>query len=317
MLLFTATITQAMATTGIPDCSLADGPLSKLVEEDARSSICGGKVLLRIRLACDEVAALKEPAPLLVLASRLAYLPLLFDDVFEHFQACLPPRMGHAWEIWFDYDNLAMKWHYPLGVLCDLLVGRQVPAPLDLTVHFRGRPGIEVAPFTGIGDLQRAVMNSLRQAVFLQHGSAAPFMRLPKQQQTQLWDSISKSDLDGHAEAVQELLCPCLGRCKSLAVRLHIHGPPHSALLHPAPALTESDALPTTVQDFLRQAMPPLLDESGDLAEGVELLAHGAGIPLDTPLYWLALHAAYLDQFIHLVARVPAELLVGTPVPDE
>ncbi|CAE8689589.1 unnamed protein product, partial [Polarella glacialis] len=196
--------------------AFATCPLPALIEEETRSRLLGGSLLLRIRLAGDEVASLKEPPPLFSLVPRLAYLPFLFNDVYEHFKSCLPPRMGQAFDIWFDYDNVALKWHYPLGVLCDVLVGLEVPVPWDLTAHFRGCSSKELLPFSGISDLQKAVMNSFREAVFLQQGSASPFMRLPKQQQTQLWDAISKSQLEGYTSVQQQLMCPTLRKCKSL-----------------------------------------------------------------------------------------------------
>jgi len=289
--------------------SLADISLPALIEEDARNKLCGGRLLLRIRLASDEVAALKEPAPLFRLAPRLAYLPLLFNDCYEHFQSCLPPRMGQSYEIWFDYNNVALKWHYPLGVLCDVLMCQEVPTPIDLTVHFRGCNSKDFLPFSGIGDLQRIVMSAFRQAVFLQQGSTAPFMKLPKQQQTQLWDSISKSHLEAYSSVQRQLLCKSLSHCKSLAVRLHVYGPPHAVLLHPTSPFSGKDGTPLSVKDFLEKAMPPILSASGSLVDGVALLTHGIQVPLDTPLYWLAMNAAYLDHFVHLVARVPQSLL--------
>merc|ERR1719471_1193722 len=134
-------------------------------------------------------------------------------------------------------------------------------------------------------------------------------MKLPKQQQTQLWDAISRANLEAYSDVQRQLLCHSLARCKSLAVRLHMYGPPHVVLLHPADALEDEDASPASVRRFLLRAMPPLLDASGVLLENVEVLTHGVHIPLDTPLYWLALNAAYLDQFVHLAVRVPPGLL--------
>lgn len=325
----TATAGAAAAGAGT-GASLAEGSLNALIEDTARFKLCGGQLVLRIRLASDEVASLKEPAPLFCLASRLAYPPFLFNDVYEHFKLCLPPRMGQSYEIsslmWFDYNNVALRWHYPLGVLCDVLVGREVPNPWDLTVHFRGTSSKELLPFTGLGDLQKTVMSAFRQAVFLQQGSAAPFMKLPKQQQQQLWDSIKGTNLEAYDEVQRQLLCQSLSRCRSLAVRLHLSGPPaegtggggrvHVAVLQPVPPMGE-DGRPTTVCSFLRRVVPPLLcpepvpvdDDAVQLLEGAEVLAHGLCIPLETPLYWLALNGTYMDHFVHLVVRLPAGLL--------
>jgi len=306
----------ASAAAGVPP-DLRNRPLPSLREADApevQRRLCGGQVLLRIRLAGDEVASLKEPEPLFTMVPRVAYLPFLFNDAMEHFKACLMPRMGEAYELWFDYNNVALKWHYPVGVLCDLLVGQSVPVPLDLTVHFQGCAwSKELLPFNGMADLQKSVMNAFREAAFLEHGSSSPFMRLSKLHQTSLWDAISRSDWKAFAQVQAQLLCGSLGKCKSLALRLHLWAQPatHCTLLHRAPPLQEGSDAPCRLRDYLAAAIPPLLGEDGELVEGVELLVHGLTVPLETPIYWLALHAGYLDNFVHLVVRMPTEMLQG------
>ncbi|CAK0838060.1 unnamed protein product [Prorocentrum cordatum] len=324
---------------GTSGASLASCRLGLLVEEDARRQLSGGLLLVRVRLAADEVASLQEPPPRFFLVPRLAYLPFLFGCVSEHFKACLPPQLGQPYEIWFDYDGIPLRWHHPLGVLCDVLVGREVPVPLDLTAHFRGGSSkAGLTPFGGAGALQRVVMSSFRQAVFLQRGCTGPFSRLPRADQTRLWEAIAgfgtghtpqdtftasrmEQALKRYAAAQQQLQCDSLERCRSLAVRIHFYGPPHDALLLPAAPLEDDGSL-ATVGGLLQRAMPPLFDAAGRarlaqglapvparLADGVEVLTHGVLVPLDTPLYWLALHAAYLDLFVHLVVRVPPALL--------
>lgn len=292
----------------------ATGPLVDLIEEGARKRLCGGKVLLRLRLACDEVAWVTEPSPLFRMAPRLAYLPFLFNDVYEHFKSYVPPLLGQSYEIWFDYNGIALRWHYPLGVLCDALLGLEVPVPLDLTVHFRGCTCKDLLPFSGIGDLKSAVMSAFRQAVFLQQGSAQAWSRMPMQQQQRLWDAIKAADFEACGQVERQLLCPSFAKCKKLAVRLHICGPgrEHRVLLHPAPALEESGAGgPLTLNTLLKQTLPLLFAEAGGeqsaepLLHGVQVLTQGLRLPLDTPLYWLALHASYLDHFVHLVVRLP------------
>lgn len=289
-------------------------PIRDLIEAEPRRRLCGGELLLRIRLVSTEIASLTEPQPLFRLVSRLAYLPLLFNDVYEHFSASLPPRMGQAYEIWFDHDGTPLNWIFPLGVLCDICVGASVPSPLDLTVHFRGGTAARTLPlFSGISSLESAVMNAFRQAVFLEQNNTAPFMKLPKQQQTQLWDAISKSNLEAYSAVQQQLLCQSLSRCKSLAVRLHFCDPLSETLLHPVPPFRK-EGVPSTVFSFLTEAMPTLVDEAvGELREGVQIVTHGVLVPADTPLYWLALNASYMDHFVHLVVHLADSLSAAVP----
>lgn len=314
---------------------IGEEPLENLTERKVRKKLCNGHILLRIRLASTEVTSLKQPPPLFCLEPRLKYLPFLFHDVTEHFEAhsCLPPRFGEAYEIWFDINGVPLKWHYPLGVLCDVLVGSDVPTPLDVTVHFKSTLDSQSAlmPFRGISDIQRAFMNSYRQAVYLQHQSARKWQSLRMEMQTKLWDAVSSSanggayaetrgdyDIleDSYAEVHQHVSCQNLASIKAIPVRLHIYAPPlptapqqprHEVLLHPVLVFDGRDGRLCTLRGFLAEVMPPVLD-NGVLREGVDVLTHGLRVPLDTPIYWLALHAAYLDQFVHLAARVPSHL---------
>lgn len=299
--------------------SLADAPLSSLIEQDARRRVCKGKVLLCIRLAEGDMACTEPPAPLYILASRVAYLPFFFDEAELHFGSSRTPQIGDADEsqIWFDYKGEALKWHYPLGLLLDVHVGKDVPVPLDLTVHFQA-PGPneekELLPFLNQADCQRVILAALRQAHFLQHGSDVAFRKLAKDDQMKLWDSMCECNLEKYFTAQEPLQLDSLSKCKSLAIRLHFKGPTHMQLLRPAPVF-EDDGNPSLVKQYLAQVAPPLLTASGDaLAAGVEVMAYGIKLPLETPLYWLLLHAAYFDQFIHLVVQAPAEIIMDAAV---
>ncbi|CAJ1456711.1 unnamed protein product [Effrenium voratum] len=139
--------------------------------------------------------------------------------------------MGQPCELWFDYNNIALKWHFPVGVLCDSLVGLEVPVPWDLTVHFCGNSSMkDLLPFSGMADLQRAVMNAFKQALFLEVGSTSRFMRLEKKEHMTLWDAILHSDLKTFISVEEKLMCNTLAECKSLAVRLHLWLPPDEVL---------------------------------------------------------------------------------------
>ena len=58
--------------------------------------------------------------------------PLCLDDPptsrdREHQQAGI---RGQSYDIWFDYEGVPLRWHHPLGVLCDVLVGREASPAL-------------------------------------------------------------------------------------------------------------------------------------------------------------------------------------------
>ena len=50
-----------------------------------------------------------------------AHAKYLAKFVSPRRRSCLPPKFGQPnYEIWFDYNNVPLKWQYPLGVLCDV-----------------------------------------------------------------------------------------------------------------------------------------------------------------------------------------------------
>lgn len=83
---------------------------------------------------------------------RVSYFPLVTDkvkvsgrmwtsnvsqnfQVKKHFQRYIEKEE----EIWFSYNGSAIKWHYPIGLLFDLLVTDDV-LPWQVTVHFKKYP---------------------------------------------------------------------------------------------------------------------------------------------------------------------------------
>ena len=58
-----------------------------------------------------------------------------------------------------------------------------------------------------MADLQRSVMNSFKQAIFLEIGSASRFMRLEKKEHMTLWNAILQSDLDTFSQVEEKPLC--------------------------------------------------------------------------------------------------------------
>jgi len=239
----------------------------------------------------------------------MAYLSSYFSDAHSHFEAFLVPQMGQpSFKLWFEHDGKPLKWHLPLGVLCDLLFGTEPPSPVDITVHFFGCPDkAPVEPFTGLSDLQKAWSHELRASLYLQLGSSNVWARLQRQEQQKLWEAVKNIDLETVASMQDGLLAGrTFKRARNLAFRFHIPSAadPHRMLLLPGPAFTEAGGQ-ITLQTFLEEALPPIF-EAGRMVEGVEVLSQGLRIPLETPLWWLQVNVAYMDQFVHLVIRLPS-----------
>jgi len=266
-----------------------------LLEPEIRRDFLQSRVLVQIRLAPNEVVALQQPVPLFLAVPRLSYLPVLFDDIFQHFEEYIPPRMGQDYEIWFDIDAFPLPWQYPVGVSLDAVPSSENSLQF-LTVHFQNRPS-HLLPFTGIGSLEPLFMNSLRESTFLSHASADRFMRLSKGAQATLWQSFLTDDFVSFSEAEKALHWESLDKCRSLAVRWHIMVKRVHEVFLSRISVFNADDEPRTIQDELTEQLP-------FLGSDVEVRTLGTILPLNTPLYWICIHAAYLDGFAHLVVHV-------------
>ena len=134
---------------------------------------------------------------------------------------------------WFEDEGsgLALRWHLFAGTLFDLSSKRNntqgrgldsssgAALPWKLRVHFTSYPTNQILPFDtnsssstapgGGGDImptiQRYYMNSLKQALFLQHGSTQVAMNICKADHRKLWDAVVSSNYHLYGEINAEL----------------------------------------------------------------------------------------------------------------
>ena len=117
----------------------------------------------------------------------------------------MPPHAG-----WFSFENVSLKWHYPLGLLYDLFSGAapsQAPGassqdsnsaeeysstlPWRLTLHFADWPAEQLINLDAEGKVMHdAFINSVKEADFLRNGTAKGIMSLSKDDSTQLWKAV-------------------------------------------------------------------------------------------------------------------------------
>jgi len=143
---------------------------------------------------------------------------------------------------WFEDEGsgLALRWHLFAGTLFDLSSKRtsnkgddlgnsasSTALPWKLRVHFTSYPTNQILPFDsnsssssnsgGCGGdimptIQRHYMNSLKQALFLQHGSTQVAMNICKADHRKLWDAVVSSNYHLYGEINAELQSARLGR---------------------------------------------------------------------------------------------------------
>ena len=111
-----------------------------------------------------------------------------------------------AHEGWFSFENVPLKWHYPLGLLYDLFAGaspwpaqreeaassdQETSLPWRLILHFTEWPDEQLVRLDADGKvIHDAFINSVKEADFLRNGTAKGIMSLSKDDSTQLWTAV-------------------------------------------------------------------------------------------------------------------------------
>lgn len=140
---------------------------------------------------------------------RLSYLPFLLPRLKAFFVPSLIDPDVPANDGWFSFENVPLKWHYPLGLLYDLFSGAapsQAPGPgprheesMDeesslpwrITLHFTEWPDDQLVRLDPEGRVMHdAYINSVKEADFLRNGTAKGIMSLSKDDSTQLWKAV-------------------------------------------------------------------------------------------------------------------------------
>ncbi|XP_008804824.1 autophagy protein 5 isoform X1 [Phoenix dactylifera] len=201
----------------------------ELCSEEAVKYVWEGAIPLQIHLHESEVTTLPPPPPILVLGSRIGYLPLLVPLIKPHFSSTLPPGTD---SVWFDYKGLPLKWYIPIGVLFDLLCA-EPERPWNLTVHFRGHPGDVLTPCEGEDSVKWSYINSLKEAAYIINGNCKNIMNMSQADQFELWQSLVKGNMDDFLRISSRLKLGPLG--EDCMVRSG------SSLVQPRQAIGEPD----------------------------------------------------------------------------
>lgn len=88
----------------------------------------------------------------------MGYLPSLAQRLFDHFQSS-----GNIEQIWFSFEGIPLKWHYPAGVLYDVFARGALPWKLE--VSFQDFPVEKVLPAPNMDTVKQHFMNILKQVL--------------------------------------------------------------------------------------------------------------------------------------------------------
>lgn len=191
-------------------------PASSIASLQAK--IWSGSLALEIRLAASDCRTYDDSETYLIQYPRLSYLAFILPKLHAFFASSLINPETKPTDAWLSFEEVPLKWHYPLGVLYDLFSGaepinleRQIEEvgssqagvegkvadngtiPWRLTIHFTDFPGEHLIPLDSEGRMMLdSYINAVKEADFIRNGTARTVMMMSKEDSDKLWQAVQR-----------------------------------------------------------------------------------------------------------------------------
>jgi len=289
--------------------SFTGGTAAPSQDDDIRRDLWTGALPIVFSLTPNEVTVPQAQAPhsFYALIPRGSYFPMCTAAVCKHFSASAPV-LGD--EMWLEYKGKSIKWHYPVGVLFDLLCG-QTELPWTVTVHFQGFPHDQLLRCPGEETVKSHFYNVFKEANYAKYGDGARVNSLSVAAFNGLWEGVKSGEFQVYSSSVSKLSSDT-SAIKHLPVRILLPNPPSSStpftcIQEPFSPLSPGEgSSPLTLGQALHDTLPTLFPNP-TRNDDVDWLVQGLHPSLDTPLAWLADTACHPDNFLYIVLK-PASL---------
>ncbi|KAF9927004.1 autophagy protein 5 [Linnemannia zychae] len=262
--------------------------------------------------------------PYFVEAPRCSYLTLLTTQIHRHFTT---KRLGFAVdesEMWFDYEGLPLKWHYPIGLLFDIYILQATSSkkntafslPWQVTIHSRNFPNEKLIKNPTLKNCQDYFMSMVKEADYLRNGSTKKVMNMSKSDQTQLWEGLQSKSYEQFWEMNKKLVSSDGITARNLPVRVYL--PESCPIVQDLVSSLDEQGQPRTLRQILHAVVPDLFPlEDPGLNVVASVLIHGIRPSLDIDACWAVQTLAYPDNFLHLVVMNLFMLLSAFLIHDQ
>uniref|UniRef100_A0A4W3HKL4 Autophagy protein 5 n=1 Tax=Callorhinchus milii TaxID=7868 RepID=A0A4W3HKL4_CALMI len=174
-------------------------------DRDVLRDVWFGRIPTCFTLSQDEITE-REAEPYYLLLPRVSYFMLVTDKAKKHFQKVM--RQEDVGEMWFEYEGLPLKWHYPIGLLFDLHASNTA-LPWNILVHFKNFPEKELLHCTTKDAVEAHFMSCIKEADALKHKSQV-INEMQKKDHKQLWMGLQNDKFD-QFWAINRKLMECPG----------------------------------------------------------------------------------------------------------
>lgn len=250
---------------------------------EVRRKLWDGKIPIQFVLdSCDRINCAAKPY--FAMLSRISYFPLVLPRVLQFFGTAVEQISRDS--VWLQYGTVPIKWHYPIGVLFDLLKDDDT-LPWTVTVRTTEFPK-ELIRWSR-DSMESSFIQSIKEADYLKHKAEIVNSMKPEEYQ-RLWNGLVREQFDEYW-FVNEKLVSSEKPIKHVPIRIYKSGQAFCQLL-----ITPLDDNGT--QRTLADACTLAGFDSNVVA-----VSYGIEMPLETPLLWMVENYSYLDNFVHVVIK--------------
>lgn len=257
--------------------------------------VWNGRIPVCFNLASSEVSTVEQPEPYFMLLPRYSYLPLVTEKVKRNFQRSISQKPGD--EMWFDYDDDPLKWHFPIGLLFDLY-GNPENLPWNLTVHFKDFPEDKLMHCPKEDAVESFFMSSLKEADFIKHRGSV-MNNMQARDHRQLWNGLKNDRFDQFWEVNRRLMTNS-EPFRNIPYRIYQADQP-TYIQEPIKPRNDDDTV-IVLADLIKQHLPQACQIGSDGSNGsnYRIVVQGVEPPLNTPLQFLSEHFSHPDNFLHI-----------------
>ncbi|KAF2863676.1 APG5-domain-containing protein [Piedraia hortae CBS 480.64] len=264
--------------------------------------VWGGSLPLEITLAAASASPTTgQPIlPYYIQYPRMGYTCFLLPRLHRFFAGQLSNEASLT-QAWLECEDVALKWHYPLGLLHDLFSPgsetdtKDSTQPWRLTVHFTNFPTDTLLPYDGSEKRIREIFfNALKEADYVRTGSAKAVNKMSVADSDRLWKAVVACDLEGFRKADEKLVTMALQHAEISRVPVRFLVKATSVRVVQA-----SVKVGVTLGEAANGLMPELFPSRRNVLLAKPIL-HGVVVPLQAPVGELAAFACP-DGFVCIV----------------
>ena len=160
-------------------------------DERFQETVWDTKISIKIEVSTRDLVSSNIPLTLYYSIPRMAYLTSLFGDIIKNFENFIPTNFP---DIWLEYNNIPLKWQYPLGVIVDSLGINIENGPVPIIVHVRQIPDDKVLKYTSLDSLRFYYINHLKEANIIKFPKENKIINLNPQDTSKLKEIVYSND---------------------------------------------------------------------------------------------------------------------------